>query len=301
MISFQRVRLSDREKIHAALFASGNPGCEYTFINQYIWGRQEFAIVADCLVFFAHWDGQSTYVYPVGNGSHKAVVERLMDDAGKRGIPFRLSGLNEKSIAELNRDFPGLFHFQARSSTFDYIYDINRLADLNGKKMQQKRNHINRFVQDHPDWTAEPIRPDMLDECRQMAANWYALQEEEHPDKDFLLEKRALRLAFDAYEPLQMQGLVIRTEGRIVAMTMGGRISEAMFDVNFEKAYADIQGAYPIVNREFARMLREKYPGLQYLNREEDMGLPGLRKSKESYHPDFLVKKYRAYLAEEVR
>ena len=77
-------------------------------------------------------------------------------------------------------------------------------------------------------------------------------------------------------------------------MTMGSLINDSIFDVSFEKAYADLQGAYPIVNREFARMLREEYPNLQYLNREEDMGLPGLRKAKESYHPAFLVKAFFA-------
>lgn len=119
-------------------------------------------------------------------------------------------------------------------------------------------------------------------------------------EQDFLLEKRAIRRAFDAYFALRMRGLAIRTEGRLVAMTMGSLINDSIFDVSFEKAYADLQGAYPIVNREFARMLREEYPNLQYLNREEDMGLPGLRKAKESYHPAFLVKKFRAYLEEEV-
>ena len=301
MISFQRVQLEDLPRLQPILYASGNQGCEFTFPNQYIWGRQEYAFVEGCLVLFAHWDGQSTYVYPVGDGDRKAAVQRLIEDARIRGVPFRLSGINDRSMEELEEYFPDLFHFQARRGTFDYIYDIHRLADLGGKKLQQKRNHINRFIDAHPDWTTEPIGPENFAECQTMIANWYALQGEDHPDKDFLLEKRAIRRTFEAYEPLHMEGLVIRTEGQIVALTMGSPINDQIFDVNFEKAYADIQGAYAIVNREFARMLRERYPTLKYLNREEDMGLPGLRKSKESYHPDFLVHKYRAYLAEEVR
>ena len=299
MITFQRVQLEDRPLLHPLLYGSGNWGCEYTFVNQYLWGRQEYAFVGGSLVLFAHWDGQSTYVYPVGGSDHRQVVELLMADAQKRGIPFRLFGINDRNKIQLEAEFPGLFHFQPRRGSFDYVYDIHRLADLGGKKMQQKRNHINRFIDAHPDWTAEPIGPENLDECRAMAADWYDRQED-HPDKDFTLEKRALRRAFDAFAELQMDGLAIRTGGRIVALTMGNRINDRFFDVNFEKAYGDIQGAYAIVNREFARMLRDKYPALEYLNREEDMGLPGLRKSKESYHPDMLLQKYRAYLAEEV-
>ena len=255
MITFQRVQLADRQTLHPLLYNSGNWGCEYTFTNQYIWGRQEYAFVEGCLVPFAHWDGQSTYVYPVGDGDHRTVVLRLMEDAHKRGVPFRLSGINDRNRVELEANFPGLFHFQARRSSFDYVYDIHRLAELGGKKMQQKRNHINRFIDAHPDWTAEPMGPENLDQCRQMAADWYQAQAE-HPDKDFTLEKRALRRTFDAFEALQMDGLVIHAQGRIVAMTMGNRINDRFFDVNFEKAYADIQGSYAIVNREFARMLR---------------------------------------------
>ena len=96
-----------------------------------------------------------------------------------------------------------------------------------------------------------------------------------------------------------MEGLLIRTDGRIVAMTMGNRIGEDTYDVNFEKADPDIPGAYPLINREFARLLRQRHPELRFLNREDDMGLPGLRKAKESYHPDELLEKFRAYVRAE--
>lgn len=300
MIAFQSPQLTDRGVLAPIFYGSGNLGCEFTFNNIYLWGRQEYAIVGNCLVLFSHWDGQSTYVYPVGNGDHKAAIRLLMDDAQERGIPFRLSGISEQAMAELESGFPGVFRFQPRRSSFDYVYEIDKLADLKGKHLQQKRNHIHRFCDAHPDWRAEPIGPENLEECRQLVTRWYELHGQDDMEQDFLLEKRAIRRAFDAYFALRMRGLAIRTEGRLVAMTMGSLINDSIFDVSFEKAYADLQGAYPIVNREFAQMLREEYPNLQYLNREEDMGLPGLRKAKESYHPAFLVKKFRAYLEEEV-
>ena len=96
-----------------------------------------------------------------------------------------------------------------------------------------------------------------------------------------------------------MEGLCLRAGGKILAFTMGNRISETAFDVNFEKAYADVPGAYPLINREFARDLREKYPELLYLNREDDMGLEGLRKAKESYYPDCMAEKYCLTLREQ--
>lgn len=83
----------------------------------------------------------------------------------------------------------------------------------------------------------------------------------------------------------------------MVAFSMGNRIREDTFDVNYEKAVADVNGAYSIVNREFARLLRARYPELRFLNREDDMGIEGLRRAKESYAPDILLEKY---LAEEI-
>ena len=300
MIQFRAPQLSDREKLDPIFRASGNEGCELTFTNFYLWGRQEFALVEGCVVLFSHWDGQSTYVYPIGNGDHKAAISRMLEDAQKRGLPFRLSGISERSAVELENNFPGQFYIQPRRNVFDYVYAIDQLADLPGKKLQQKRNHINRFIDANPNWTVQPLEPALLDECREMVACWYALRSQEQPDMDYMLEKRAIRRAFEAFSELQMEGLVLRSEGKIVAMTMGNLINDTIFDVNFEKAFANIQGAYPMVCREFARYLRQRHPDLQYLNREDDMGLPGLRKSKESYRPDHMVRKFRAFLIEEV-
>jgi hypothetical protein len=91
---------------------------------------------------------------------------------------------------------------------------------------------------------------------------------------------------------------MLKADGQVMAFTMGNLIQPDTYDVNFEKAFAHIQGAYPMINREFARYIREKYPEVVYLNREDDMGLPGLRKAKESYHPDILLCKGTAILEE---
>ena len=128
--------------------------------------------------------------------------------------------------------------------------------------------------------------------------HWFFSKEEE-PDMDMGLEKVALRRAFEHFENLGLEGLILYVGEQPVAVTMGSRLSEDTFDVHFEKAREDVQGAYGAINRAFARYLREKYPSLRYLNREDDLGLPGLRKAKLSYNPAFLVEKCWAYLAEE--
>lgn len=299
MLDFQIVRLSDREKLLPFYQFAHSRGCEYSFVNLYIWGRQEYAIVGDCLVVFAHWGGRSVYAYPVGPGEKRPVLELLMDDAAQRGIPMRLAGMTREMAAQLQEMFPGKLECMPTRDTFDYIYEIDRLADLKGKKLQQKRNHINRFLDRFPDWQTVPMTPENLKDCRAMAENWYARRLQDDPHADYRLEQNALARAFDAFTPLQMEGLLLYGGGELIAFTMGNRIRPDTFDVNFEKAYADLPGAYPMINREFVRCLREKYPDLRYINREDDMGLPGLRRSKESYHPDQMVEKYMAILRRE--
>ena len=297
MIPFRRPRLADREILQPLFLSSGYLGCEYSLANIYTWGHQEYALVEGELVLFSHWDGRSMYVYP-GSRNRKAIMEALEADAAERGIPMRLYGLDRTATEQIEALFPGKYGFAANRDGFDYLYDIERLAELRGKKLQQKRNHINRFIDLYPDWYVKPITAGNLADCMEMAADWYRVHED--PEHDYRLEKVAMCRAFHAFDDLGMEGLALYAGGRIVAMTMGNRLRADTFDVNFEKAYADIPGAYPLINREFARLIRVRYPEIRFLNREEDMGLPGLRKSKLSYHPDVLLEKFRGSLLPEV-
>ena len=145
MIPFRRPQLTDRAQLHPLFLASDYRGCEYSFVNIYIWGHQEFALVEGELVLFSHWDGRSMYVYP-GSRNRRKIIEMLEADAGERGIPMRMYGLDAEAAAEIEAFFPGKYEFAANRDGFDYLYEVERLAELRGKKLQQKRNHINRFV-----------------------------------------------------------------------------------------------------------------------------------------------------------
>ena len=113
------------------------------------------------------------------------------------------------------------------------------------------------------------------------------------------MEKAALTKALDHYSRLGLEGLVLRIGEETVAFTIGSFLCCDTMDVHFEKALSEAEGAYPVINFEFARYLRSKYPQLQYLNREDDMGLEGLRKAKLSYCPHHMVEKGWACLLED--
>lgn len=126
---------------------------------------------------------------------------------------------------------------------------------------------------------------------------WY---EQHEPDVNaqeldqLQLEKAALQRAFDHFDELEMDGLLLSDGERIIAFSMGSRMNRDYYDVGFEKAFPDVNGAYAMINREFSRMIAEKYPEVRFLNREDDMGSEGLRRAKESYQPTVLLEKYTA-------
>ena len=300
MIPFRRAAISDKTAYDACLLPAPEHGCEYSFANLYLWGRQELAFLHGCAAVFSHSFGKTVYLFPIGNGDKRAVLEEIIADAKERGIPCRITGMTEADRNDLESWFPGRFQVRAARDFFDYVYDINALADLRGKKLQKKRNHFNRFQANHPDYRVEPISCNNIARVQHMVNDWYVTRRKSDPDGDYLLESLALAKAFRHYDELNMEGLVLLDGDQVLAVTMGSRLSHNTFDIHFEKAREDTDGAYPAINCEFARYLRLKYPEVQFLNREDDMGLEGLRKAKLSYYPDHMVEKYKALLTEDI-
>ena len=199
----------------------------------------------------------------------------------------------------IDKLYPGKFRFHCDEGAFDYVYSIDDLADLAGKKYHGKRNHIYRFEEAYPRCSVQKLCDDNAVLVREMLCEWYDQKMQENPNSDFHMERAALEKALRDYKALGMEGIVLINETRVLAFSLGNRLSEDTFDVNFEKARADASGAYPMINREFSRHIRNEYPEVKFLNREEDMGIDGLRKAKQSYHPHHLVKKYWACLLDD--
>lgn len=299
MIEFKSMDLSRRDQYNEYLMAGGERGCEYSFTNLYLWGRQKAAFLEGRLAFFSHFYGRSVYPFPIGPGELKPVLEAIFHDAERRGIPCRLTSLTREDCLSLQELHPGRFHFRQDRDSFDYVYGINDLADLAGRKLQRKRNHVNRFFKDHPNAVFVPLTAENLSSAREMVRLWFLSRIENAPQGTYLLEQVAMSRAFDHFEELALEGGLLMEGEDVLAVTMGSRLSSNTFDIHFEKARDDIDGAYAAVNREFARYLRQQHPELEFLNREDDLGLEGLRKAKLSYCPHHMVEKYWAYLAEE--
>lgn len=286
MLNFREIQLSDRPLIQGNLYDAKMHGAEYSFANLLFWGDQKVYIWGEIPLFYSRFGTWQSYLYPQCDNVREA-VELLRGDAHERGIPLRLFGLLPEDAQELRDLFPGQFKFTIARDSFDYIYEIERLTELRGKKLQAKRNHCNRFEAAYPDYRVLPLTGELLPRCMEFVEYWYST----HTEEDYSAEQIALDRAFSNFGALGMEGIVIEAAGEIVAFSMGNRIRPDVFDVNFEKARPDINGAYPMVNREFARRIRATYPEIRFLNREDDMGIEGLRRAKESYFPDILLEK----------
>ena len=298
MLNFVAVKPEDKRLYDPFLRYCAERGCEYSFANMYLWGRQKATLHEGNLAFFSQFYRRSVYKFPLGENL-KPTLDAIIADSRERGIPCRITCLTAQDKELLESLYPNQFYFQPDRDSYDYVYSVEALAELKGKKLQRKRNHCNRFYLVHHGCATEPITEENTPEVKAMLEDWYAAKLAADPTASFYLEQAAISRALQHRESLGMEGLVLRYKGKIIAMTMGSALSEDTFDIHFEKASDGYDGAYAAINREFARHLREKHPNLQWLNREDDMGIEGLRKAKLSYYPDKLIEKWWACLKEE--
>lgn len=297
MIEFKSLDLTQKDQYNEFLRSCGERGCEYSLSNLFIWGQQQAAVFPNGLAFFSRYNGKTVYAFPLFRDNPKQILDAILTDAKERGIPCRITGLLDADCQTLEQLYPGQFQFHDDRDGYDYVYDINDLAELKGKKFQRKRNHLNRFKLTHEGYRVEPISEENIGEIQVMLDEWYTRHLEKNPDADICMEQVAIHKALRYRQALDMEGILIRYEGRILAMTMGSPLSETSFDVQFEKATDET--AYVAINNEFARYLREKYPALKYLDREDDLGLEGLRKAKLSYQPHHMIEKKWAQFQEQ--
>ena len=288
-IEFRKPELKDREMVNRYFRMNRNRSCEYTFANLYLWSRHykvEFAIVEDMLVFYYTEYGKFTF--PQGDLANlKRTLDALMEWSQEQGKEFGLTNMNAEQFAELEKVYPGEFIVEYDRDAADYVYEVEKLIALSGKKYHGKKNHTNKFKKLYPDWTYEKITPDNVEECFQMALDWRrenGCEEDEEKNAEMCVTLNSLRLM----DELQLTGGLLRAGGRVVAFSIGEPVCDDTMVVHIEKAYADVQGAYPMINQQFLLHEASEYT---YVNREEDMGEPGLRQAKESYHPVFLVEK----------
>ncbi len=287
---FKRPELEDKELINYYFAKAPGRSCERTFVNVYLWSRHykvKFAVIEDALVFRDEGDGFA-FSYPAGKDEAvKKALEALMEYCRERKCPFRLYNVTEEHFAQLCGWFPDRFQIRYDRDAADYVYETEKLATLAGKKLHGKRNHINKFKALYPDWSYESLNDDNVEECFQMALKWRnqnGCDDDAEKNAEMCVTLNSLRL----YKELGLRGGVLKIGEKIAAFSVGEPLCSDTFVVHIEKAFPDIEGAYPMINQQFVLHECMDYT---YVNREEDTGAEGLRKAKLSYRPVFMVEK----------
>lgn len=293
MIELHPVTLEDKAWIDPLVWAEGDSSADFNFGNIYLWDESFHQLVGrfgDRVIVLPCYDTQPFFAMPVGTGELAPVLEAMRAHAREAGFPFTLRGVTLRHLPQVEALYPGRCRIESERPLWDYIYSAEKLDTLAGKKLHGKRNHINRFEAEN-DWTFRPLGPEDRADCMELLDAWLA-ENPEDLGTGAMDEYTAICRAFDHYDALGLDGGILRVEGEPVAFTLGEPVCAHTFVVHFEKARADLNGAYPMVNRQFVRQIRQKYPTVEWINREDDMGHESLRQSKESYHPDHMVEKY---------
>ncbi len=297
MLNFKKIELEDKNWIIPILKESVISGCHENFGNLFAWRDINNTNVAEVNGFLVAKqiipNYKDVYLYPMGKGDVKPVIEKIMKSVDKESLV--LAGLSPENVNELDELFPGIFIFEEVRNDFDYVYLLEKMVSLQGKKLHKKRNHLNTFKRIFSEWSFETITEENMQECIEMNKKW-CIEAECENDEGLSDENCATKNFFKYYYALELEGGLIRVDNEVVAYTMGEVLSSDTYVIHIEKAFKDVEGAYPMINQQFATWVKDKYPHLIYLNREEDMGLAGLRKAKLSYYPDKMAVKYKAVL-----
>jgi hypothetical protein len=266
--------------------------CDCSFAVQYIWRGKyhtEICYLDGAVLTRYTCDGDVFYGFPAG-GDLKRSIEALEAHSASAGEKLKLGLLSEKMKARLEAEFPGRFRYEENRDSADYLYQAQKMIDLPGQKLHSKRNFINRFRAAYEGrWQFDPFDPEKLDELYEYEARWY--RDNRTSEGDLLAENQAIMNLLENGRALNVKGGVLRLDGMVIGFSLGTFITPDVFCVHIEKADWMIPGAYQVLANEVAKAY---CGGIQLINREDDMGIEGLRKAKLSYQPDEIAMKYVA-------
>lgn len=305
MLNFKPVEIDSKKEIDEFLRKYNYLGTEGTFFVLFCWRylfKFNYAIDEDFLFIRLKFQDRISYLFPIGEDENddktktKIAVKKIMEDAKEQNIPFSLIALDDERKELLEKIFPESFKYTEDRNNSDYVYNQSDLELLSGKKFHAQRNHINKFKLLYSDYNVEPITKKTFYECMEMNLEWCKANGLITTSicKGDNYELCAVNQAFGNFEALGCKGILIRINDKVIAFTLGSERNKDVFDTHFEKALYEYDGAFKVINQEFAKVLGEQ--NYKYINREEDMGDEGLRRSKMSYNPAFMVKKYNAEL-----
>ena len=288
MVEFKTPVLTDYKKFAQFFFDEGEFSCEMNFISIYKWKAiyENKFYLDDKTLFFKSLSDDDGYVFSLPYGDLEYGMNLIFDYCKEMGIKPNIWTSKGKRLDAFLKKYND-YEIVPERDNFDYIYKREDLANLSGKKYHSKRNHISAFSKKY-NWTYEALDDTNKNEFLEFSEKWYYDRADVF-DEGLSAEQKALGEILSSNVGIDYKGALIRIDGKVVAVTMGSPINSKVFDIHFEKADADYLTAYSLINKEFAARELVDY---EYINREDDLGIEGLRKAKLSYKPEILLEKY---------
>ncbi len=293
MFDFYEISINDKDWINRLLAKSGFMGCEYSFANNMAWRRLNDSLICrykDFYILKSETENFMSFTFPAGEGDYEELFKALVNYSRNSGKKTVITGITSVGIEILKSIYGSKIKFELCKDYSDYIYLSSDLIELKGKKYHKKRNHLAKI--DRYNWGFHPMTENDFDECTEFSAKTYN-NKKGYDDHSAVVEQYAIHTYFTYFKELGLKGGVITVDGRVKAFTIGEQLNSDTFCVHIEKADPEIDGLYAAINREFASYAAAN---VKYINREEDLGIDGLRRAKRSYYPIFILEKYAAEL-----
>ncbi|WP_082816628.1 DUF2156 domain-containing protein [Anaerosporomusa subterranea] len=293
MISFRPITLGDKPVFDAFFRAKRYEQSSCTFTNLYMWRRCYnivWDVVDDCLCLKVTYGGSTYNLPPFGPDQERfaAALDKLEQHYNASGMPFYMKSATPDLVEWCEAVKPGYFEFQPDRDNYDYVYVTRDLIDLQGRKFHIKKNHLNNFKKTYSQYEYRAIDSSLTEACIDFAVEWCRKRECD-PDPALVCERDAIIDVMHNWDTLGVTGGAILINGKIEAFTFGEMLNDEMAVIHVEKGDSEIRGVYQAINQEFCQNVWSQVP---FVNREEDMGIPGIRKAKESYSPIKMIEKY---------
>lgn len=267
--------------------------CEYCFTTLYMWKdlyNTKYYVEDDFAIVAGEYENKGFIILPLAKKENmNKAFDFIIKNFERENKQIHLKAINKEVVEYLQSVYGDRFEYIEERNNFDYIYDGESLRTLAGRKNQKKRNHLNSFVKEYGDRVEyKKLEEADFDECINLLKEWSKDKEESiELDSEFKAIKRIFKNYEKLKDTLKISGIYI--DSKLEAFSIGEMLNDNMAVIHVEKANADIRGLYPYINQQF---LLNEFSDVEFVNREEDLGIEGLRKAKLSYHPVKFAEKY---------
>ena len=287
-MNFKKTEITDRDIIQKYIKPEKAFGAHLNFTNMFIWQEGyniEYCIEDGFFIEKSSFKSREPYfIFPEGEGDPVSVLKKIWDYSHSLGFKCNFTQLSKAQADFLDRSFKGRYKFEESRSSAEYVYEVEKMIALPGKKLHAKRNFLNGFKASY-DFEYKEITKDNLQEVKEFCLS---LVENKEGRGD---EALSIHKLFDNFEALSVSGAAIYTGGRVIAATVGEMLSPDTAVIHLEKADTAYRGSFVAISSMF---LENTFADVPFVNREEDMGIEGLRTAKMSYHPCRMVEKITA-------